>query len=210
MANKETSDSVSRLAAKTLRRMEAHSDSASALREAYNRLLGEAKTLAGSVLSQDETRGERYKPSAGTSAYEMVAAVEQRNVEVTETLIHMVAATVLHKLGKRQVGFSPLDMDEMHREWEMSATRDGLLTTIRLERMREGPLPPREAHIEDRPESLMRQDEPETPFEPQVEQHTHDRPLWAVRSAGKLLPASDRNAAERCNHIDTPEVTSGD
>lgn len=163
---------------------------------------------------------ELEQPSAGTSAYEMVAAVEAQNIEVTETLISMVAATVLSKLiadeggGRVNITFGPLDMDEMHRLYEMDAKRDGLLTTVTLSprknaRTAEGksltvvdgagiptPLPPADAHLEAKPESLMTQDEPETPFEPQAEGVLHDRPLWAMRREGKLFPCSTRTNAE--------------
>lgn len=75
---------------------------------------------------------------AGTHAFDMIAAIEMGNVEITETLIHMVAATVLAKLieeeggGRSNISFSPADMDAMHRDYEMQAKRDGLVTTITL------------------------------------------------------------------------------
>lgn len=75
---------------------------------------------------------------AGTHAFDMIAAIEMGNVEITETLIHMVAATVLAKLieeeggGRSNITFSPADMDAMHRDYEMQTKRDGLVTTITL------------------------------------------------------------------------------
>lgn len=148
--------------------------------------------LRGAILDLEQ-------PSAGTSAYEMVAAVEARNVEVTETLIHMVAATVLMQMIERQgpvvqegtITFSPADMDRMHQQYDMTATHDGMLTTISLR--------PRDAAEIAPPLALsaeMGTDDTE-PAEPQVEAHVHDRPLWAARINGALFPASDQVAAER-------------
>lgn len=78
------------------------------------------------------------EPIQGTHVFDMIAAVEQGNVETTETLIHMVAATVLAKLiedeggGRSNISFSPADMDAMHRDYEMVANRDGMVTTIKI------------------------------------------------------------------------------
>jgi len=163
---------------------------------------------------------ELEQPAAGTSAYELVAAAEQNHVETTETLIHMVAATALMRLigddtlaemaetGSASVSFSPQDMDRMHRDYEMSALRDGLITTVKITRRGDEsapPAPPGEAHLEALPESLMTQDEDETPFEPQAEEHVYDRPLWAARINGKLYPKSDRESAGRACRISRAE-----
>lgn len=78
------------------------------------------------------------QPIQGTHVFDMIAAVEQGNIETTETLIHMVAATVLAKLiedeggGRSNISFSPADMDAMHRDYEMVANRDGMVTTIKI------------------------------------------------------------------------------
>lgn len=76
---------------------------------------------------------------AGTHAFDLVAEHEKRHVETTSTLVQMVAATVLAKLvdeeggGRTNITFGPPDMDKMMSEYEMSATVDGLLTTVRIE-----------------------------------------------------------------------------
>lgn len=149
--------------------------------------------LRGAILDLEQ-------PTAGTSAYEMVAAVEGRNVEVTETLIHMVAATVLMQIADRDgtpmaepltITFSPADMDRMHQHYDMTAKHDGMLTTISLR--------PRDA-AEIAPPLALHADDAwidATPAAPQAEEHVHDRPLWAVRVEGKLYPASDQVQAER-------------
>lgn len=75
---------------------------------------------------------------AGTHAYEIIAETERANVETTETLIGMVAATVLAKLiqdeggGRANVTFGPADMDQMMADYEMEAKRDGLLTVVHI------------------------------------------------------------------------------
>lgn len=263
MANRETSDEISSLAANVLKLQPSDSRNA-AEKKMYNDLLRDAKRLAGSALSQDQTPGKRkvgklpalaapyqghpsirlreitdnmrakivdYSDSedsrpmteatgflleafeqyahqidavraeigqsaAGTTAYDMVAAVETQHVEVTETLINMVAATVLARLideeggGRANITFSPADMDAMHQRYEMTATRDGMLTTIKIE-PRPGAFPP--LALSDR----MGTDDSE-PALPQAEEHVFSRPLWAVRVEGnKLYPCSDRAAAEQ-------------
>lgn len=85
-----------------------------------------------------EIEAHLAEPIHGTHVFDMIAAVEQGNVETTETLIHMVAATVLAKLiedeggGRSNISFSPADMDAMHRDYEMVANRDGMVTTIKI------------------------------------------------------------------------------
>lgn len=158
-------------------------------------------------------------PNAGTSAYQMVADVAQAQVDTTETLIHMVAATVLMKMmdydvpirgGAVEIAFSPRDMDEMHRRYEMTAKHDGMLTIVSIKPRPDEiapPRPPAEANLEAKPESLMTQDEPEAPAKPQAAPHVYDRPLWAVRRNGKLTPCSDQAEAERKVRVvksDTP------
>lgn len=61
-ANKETSSSVSSLAAHVLA-MEPSTDTTVILSARFNALLENAKTLAGSALSQDETPGQGTKPA---------------------------------------------------------------------------------------------------------------------------------------------------
>lgn len=168
------------------------------------------------------------QPQAGTSAYEMVAATATAQVETTQTLIHMVAATVLSVLideeggGRSNIAFSPQAMDEMHRRYEMDAKHDGLLTTVSI-KPREGmfdslmlrtapaegnavPMPPLDANLERKPEADMLEGEHEAPAKPQAAEHVYDRPLWAVRRNGKLVPCSDQAAAERKVQVAGPET----
>lgn len=208
MANRETSDAISSIAGKYM-----HFGQADlvALDEAGQaQLVTAIRALAASAMSQDEHKGKR-EPSAGTTAYEMVAATEARNVEVTETLIHMTAATVLSVLideeggGRTNVTFSPADMDEMNRRYELDASHDGMITTVSI-KPREGMFPksmsvhtaPAAANAQVAPESLYREDGvDDTPADEQVTEHTYDRPLWAARVDGKLFPASDQAQAEK-------------
>lgn len=135
-------------------------------------------------------------PAAGTSAYEMVAAIETQNVEVTETLIHMTAATVLAKLideeggGRCNVSFSPADMDSMHQRYIMHSTREGLVTTVKIE--------PRPDAFTDPPTSFYAEQgaDADEPAKPQAAEHVFDRPLWAARIDGKLFPSSDHAQAQ--------------
>jgi len=236
MANRETSPELSSLAARIMG--EAKSED-----PAYNTLLVDAKRLAGSVLSQDETPGqdkrptksgneyqistrlrefaselrvlarkpvagkfakpledmaanlnevidELEKPIEGTHAYELIAQMERANVDTTETLIYMIAATVLSKLiedeggGRSNVSFSPKDMDAMYRDYNMSAKREGLLTTVSISPRD----PAKHARHDiiggmrvDYDPGLMTQDEDTTDAKPQAEAKPHDRPIWAVR-----------------------------
>lgn len=210
MAIRETSDELSSLAGKILNEPEREGDE----HLSFNALLKQAKRLAGSVLSQDETAGARedYKPAAGTSAYEMVAASETAHVQTTETLIHMVAATVLAVLideeggGRTNVSFSPAEMDSMHQRYMLDAKHDGLITTVSIT-PREGAFP-NGMTVRTAPAKANAQDDPPESFyadqgidtrdaKPQAEEHVFDRPLWAARIDGTIYPASDRKQAER-------------
>ncbi len=124
---------------------------------------------------------------AGTHAFDMIAAVEQGNVEITETLIHMVAATVLAKLiedegcGRSNISFSPADMDAMHRDYELHHKRDGLVTTVTIV--------PRDKQVflvggpDHALNWLMAQDEDTTDALPQVEQ-SPAKPYFFYRDGG--------------------------
>ena len=159
----------------------------------------EMGTIDHYAIKLETLAAEIAEPSAGTSAYEMVAATEARNIEVTESLIHMIAGTVMMRLRQAQepvvaehtVTFSPADMDEMHRCYDLTATHDGLLTTVTIRKRSDAEIAP--------PLSLRADDAwlDDTPAEPQAEEHTYDRPLWAARVEGKLYPASDQVQAER-------------
>lgn len=119
---------------------------------------------------------------AGTHAYDLLAETEKANVQTTDTLISMVAATVLAKLiedeggGRSNITFGPQDMDAMHREYEMTATRDGLLTTVSIR-----PRPETDKSETTQAGSLMEQAEEAGKALPQVESAVHDRPVWAIR-----------------------------
>jgi hypothetical protein len=126
------------------------------------------------------------EPIHGTHVFEMIAAVEKGNIETTETLIHMVAGTVLAKLiqdeggGRANISFSPADMDAMHRDYELETNRDGLITTVKLI--------PREGStftmvVEDR---LMVQDEDTTAALPQAEK-SPAKPYWFFNDGTKRL-----------------------
>lgn len=68
--------------------------------------------------------------------HDLIAAAEAAHVGTTETLIHMIAATVLMKgypHRGNETTFSPADMDEMHRRFEMTVTNEGLVTTVRID-----------------------------------------------------------------------------
>lgn len=156
--------------------------------------------------------GDLDQPQAGTDAYEMVAAVEQRNVEITDTLINMVAATVLAVLideeggGRSNITFSPKAMDDMHSRYEMSAKRDGLLTTV---------------SIKPRPEAFpplkMENADGFGEAEPQAAAHEFDLPVWAIRYYGrdeqpylaKMLDRADaqRHLPDYVGPFDVPEPT---
>lgn len=180
-----------------------HHDSAAEMRQEIDAIVAELERADA-------------EPNAGTSAYQMVADAAQAQVGVTETLIHMVAATVLAQIDKTSgppmfasVAFSPFDMDEMHRRYEMTAKHDGMITTVSIKPRADDmvtQMPPREANLEAKPESLMTQDEPEAPAKAQAAPHVYDRPLWAVRRNGKLVPCSDQEEAERKVRVAKPDV----
>lgn len=134
------------------------------------------------------------EPVQGTHVFDMIAAVELGNIETTETLIHMVAATVLAKLiedeggGRANISFSPADMDAMHRDYEMIANRDGMVTTIKLV-PREAKLASHQHHdivagvAVETEASLMQQDEDTTDALPQVEA-SPAKPYFFYRDGG--------------------------
>lgn len=177
---------------------------------ARNRRHKDGRDVSSEIETQatklNEIITELEQPAAGASAYEMLAAAETANIGVTETLIHMVAATVLAKLiddegqGRSDVRFSPADMDAMHQRYEMNATRDGMLTVVSIT-PRPGAFA--DAHVVTTgtrpPVTLYADDDPahSGPARPQAAEHIFDRPLWAVRIDGVLTPCSDRKTAEQ-------------
>lgn len=141
-----------------------------------------------------ELEAHLAEPVEGTHVFDMIAAVELGNIETTETLIHMVAATVLAKLiedeggGRANISFSPADMDAMHRDYEMIANRDGMVTTIKLV-PREAKLASHQHHdivagvAVETEASLMQQDEDTTDALPQVEA-SPAKPYFFYRDGG--------------------------
>lgn len=137
---------------------------------------------------------ELEQPVAGTSAYEMVAAAEMAHVNTTHTLLGMVAATVLAKLidegdcSRANISFTPRTMDDMYARYDLAIEQEGLETKVRITpkpgafaqggkieltgvtdpKLEMVTLPPAEAALAGRPESLMRQDEPDSPADEQA------------------------------------------
>src|SRR3546814_14824984 len=71
----------------------------------------EAKVFLSEAMDQYADRINGYaaeleahldEPVEGTHVFDMIAAIEQGNVEITETLINLVAAKVLAKLKERE------------------------------------------------------------------------------------------------------------
>lgn len=142
--------------------------------------------LSGAILRHQEEGGK-----AGTHAYDLLAASEIEHVKSTETLIHMVAATVLHRLiaeeggGRSNISFSPADMDEMHKLYEMDVNRDGMTTEIKLK--------PRKEHAK----SLQ------LGFDPAPTNPAHAQagliprePHWFARIDNERIHATDKRSAE--------------
>jgi len=155
-----------------------------------DQLLGYAKSLAGSVLSQRESD----ESTPGTHAYDLLASYAKLDAQNTEILIQLVAATVLYKLfvdeggGRINIEFSPKDMDDMQRLFEMKGERDGLITKVAIS-------PKAELS-----ESWMVETEGGEDAKPQA-QPKDERPVWAIRwwKDGKsyLHNMHDQSDAER-------------
>lgn len=149
-----------------------------------------------------DTQPAPINTRTGTSAHQLLADAEKINVEVTETLIQMVVATVLAKLideeggGRASITISPADMDSMYQRYRMEASNDGLITAVKIV-PREHVMPDAEV-ITATPASFYAESGIDaTPAKPQAPEHVYDRPLWAVRIDGVLTPCSDRDAAKR-------------
>lgn len=186
----------------------------------HNELLKQAKTLAGSALSQREV-----EPQAGTHAYDLLAAFAKADVDNTVALIELVAATVLYKLideeggGRSNITFSPKDMDDMIRSYEIESGHEGLITTVKIS--------PREKSVH----GMFFDPDPTTATSTHDQAQPKDeRPVWAIRwfdDAGQphLHRMHDRADAERqiasyhrdgvpngdienrmCMHIDCPST----
>jgi hypothetical protein len=128
---------------------------------------------------------------AGTHAYDMMAAVEEINAGNASVLIELIAAVVMSKsafLGDTtaSVTFSPSDIDEMQRHYEVGATRDGMQLTVTLT-PKDTPGPSWRTDAQESGEGAYPQAEaPDTP----------ERPVWAVRDGTTLVGCEDRPAAE--------------
>jgi len=142
--------------------------------------------------------------SAGTHAYEMMAAVEEINAGNTSVLIELIAGVVMMKLGDTlveqleplnlegptladpiSVTFQPSDIDDMQRAYDMGVKRDGMHITVTLTR-RETPT---ESWNDGEGESTegARNQAPAPP----------ERPVWAVRDgSGDLWICTDKPEAE--------------
>lgn len=153
-----------------------------------------------------ELEAHLAEPVHGTHVFDMIAEIEKGNVATTETLIHMVAGTVLAKLiedeggGRSNVSFSPADMDAMHRDYELETNRDGLITTIKLI-PRDGKM--QTHHIVDEPfispeafDSLMTQDEDTTDALPQAEKSVA-KPYWFFNDGEVREGPMDKEMAQR-------------
>lgn len=174
MAEEVTSEEIASLAGSILAAREkdgiAHT--------AYNTLLRDAKRLAGSALTQREPERD---PEQGTHAYDLLAAFAKSDLENTEALIEMVAATVLYKLameegkGRSNISISPLDMDEMWRAMEVTSNRDGMVCHISIS--------PREKETQSLYVDIGNTyiDEDVSKAKPQAEAVFANRPVWAIR-----------------------------
>lgn len=176
MSNRETSKEVARIASRILKQGDLNTDDVGSMKAAYRRLLDDSKKLAGSALSQRE---EDDTPAPGTHIYDMLASFAKADAENTETLIQLVAGTVLYKLfldeggGRVNIRFSPKDMDDMNRLFKMNASREGLDTVVVLEPREEAM---KSWRLENQPEDY----EGDTPAHDQAMPKA-ERPVWVIR-----------------------------
>ena len=128
--------------------------------------------------------------NAGTHAYDMMAAVEEINTGNMAVLIELIAAVVLSgcisdDATTIETSFTPQDIDDMQKRFEMSASRNGLLLTVRLDR---------------KPEEGVswRLDETEDPVGARDQATGHpERPRWTVRdSEGVFHPYPTKGHAQ--------------
>jgi len=142
---------------------------------------------------------DSIQPKAGTSAYQMVAVAAMSEVETTEMLMQMLAATILATLieeegtGRSNITYSPASMDHMMKNYTFTSEKDAMATTIRIEMKPDSELrdeanwraPSNRHQVEDVSDAL-----------PQAEPKVHDRPVWAIRHNEELHGYPDRAAAE--------------
>jgi hypothetical protein len=138
--------------------------------------------------------------SASTHAYDMLADYSKIDLDNLESLINLTAAVVLMQgmqraidwetPGVRSVEFSPKEMDDLIRNYEVTSDRTGLLTKVVIKRK----------HRED---GIMEHGTAKeaAAAQPQAEAKVHDRPIWTIRFYGKrgkphLNRMDDRAQAE--------------
>ena len=142
---------------------------------------------------------DAVQPKAGTSAYQLIAAAAMAEVETTETLMQMLAATVLATLieeegtGRCNITYSPASMDHMMQHYNFTAEKDAMTTTIRIEMKSDSDL---RTEANWRAPSNRHQIENVSDAKPQAEPKVYDRPVWAIRWGEELYEYDTRRQAE--------------
>lgn len=133
--------------------------------------------------------------SAGTHAYDMMAAVEEINAGQTATLIELVAAVVMWKRQENplpdpiSVTFTPADIDAMQRAYQMDVKRDGMHLTVTLTAKT---APTESWQLDEGEDGAGAREQAEKPPE---------RPVWAIRTfSGALIGCEGRDDAEETLH----------
>lgn len=139
------------------------------------------------------------QPKAGTSAYQLIGAAAAAEVETTDTLMQMLAATILATLieeegtGRSNITYSPASMDHVMMHYNFTTEKRAMATTIRIKM---------------KPDSALRQEtnwrapsnrhevEDVSNAKPQAEPKTYDRPIWAIRWGEQLYEYDTRRQAE--------------
>lgn len=164
----------------------------------------EVKSCDGANLEPAITAAAEKIAELSKSDAEMLTAAAALENEVTSTLMDMLAATILATLieeeggGRSNISFSPNSMNHMTKNYTYSVTTEGLTRTVAIEMREDSPL----RHDHDAWEApsnrhgVALQDEDPTGAKPQAEAHVYDRPLWAVKGAGRLRNCHDRKDAE--------------
>lgn len=161
---------------------------------------------------------EERPPAAGTSAYDMVAASAIAEVQTTDTLMQMLAATILATLieeeggGRANITYSPMSMDYMTKFYDFTSERDGLITTVRISEKpdrdmdRDKWLEPSNRHgiASMIAEQVGDVGMPSIP-KPQAATKEYDRPIWAISYPDRegnryFAKMADRKDAEA--HLD--------
>lgn len=147
-----------------------------------------------------------------------VAAAMLEN-EITDSLVSLVAATVLATLveeeggGRTNIDISPASMDHMTKHWEMEVTSNGLVRTVKIKMREDSTLHDAAEWSKDSNRHGL-VDVAETTFappyagaigltlQPQAEPHEYNRPQWVVAcnaldGSKVLYRCFDRRDAER-------------